>query len=160
MFSLLIIIHAASVLIAMGAGAKLVREIMTRSVSYTSFVHFLRYTLISDIIGLLFAGDGHLLSVRLLSMVSVFISGIVVLSWKFLRWKDIRRAIFASNLSILFGIHVQIAFYLILKHVFPSAWLGIPPKANTLISLIENIVALSYFVLALFATIRFRTREI
>lgn len=157
--SFLIIIHAASVLIAMGAGTRIVREILIRKVAFKTFVRFLGYTLISDIIGLLIPGDGHLLSVRSLSMISVFISGVVILSWKFLRWKDIRRAIFASNLTILFGIHVQVALYIILEHVFLSARLG-SSRADTLISSIENIVAVFYSVLALFATIQFRRREI
>jgi hypothetical protein len=64
----LVLVHSISILIAIGAGVKVLRGLLKGEASRRQCVSFLRYSLVSNLIGLAFPSDGQLLSSRPLSM--------------------------------------------------------------------------------------------
>lgn len=158
MLTVLICIHVVSILIAIGAGARVLRDLLNGAASRRRCILFLRFSLVSNMIGLIFPVDGQVLSIRLMSMICIYVSGMVALSWRYFRLRGAWRTVFAASLTVVFGMDVQIVLYRFLHSILPLAGLS-GPGVHSLALAIENVVAVAYFALAAVAAFRCRTGE-
>ncbi len=158
MMNLLIAVHAVFILGVSGTGVSVLRGLLIDGLTCKRLVRFLRITLVCDVLGVLFSFDGHLWSVRPLSMISVFMTGIVVVAWRLGHLKGIWRAVFSSVLTFIFGINIQIAIYRLLKCVLPLMATSASKQYELLFTL-ENIMVLASLLSAVAVTVHFRARQ-
>lgn len=154
----LVFVHSIFILITLGAGVKVLRGLLKGEASRRHCVSFMRYSLVSNLIGLAFPFDGHTLSARPLSMIAIYMTGLVLLSWKCFRLKGPWRAFFALGLTVVFGIDVQLILYHLLQCVLPFMGMS-HMRIDTAAFLIENAVILAYSALAVVTTYRCHSRE-
>lgn len=154
----LMFVHSILVLIAIGAGVRVLRGLLRGEASCRQCVSFIRYSLVSNLIGLAFPFDGRALSIRSLSMIAIYVTGLVLLSWKCFHLKGLWRAFFVLGLTVVLGIEVQLILYDFFQGAMPLVGMS-HMRINAAVFLIESAVILAYLTLAVVAAYRCRSRE-
>lgn len=158
MLIVFICVHSFLIALAIRAGLKVLCDLWNGQASCKRCVAFLRYSLAGNILGLVLPFDRQLLSVRLLSMICVYMSGMVALSWKGFHLRGLWRPVFVFSLTVVFGINVQIVLDYFFHGMLPFA--GLPgSEAYALALASETAVAVAYTALAAVTTLRCRARE-
>ena len=130
-------------LLAVGFGARVLFWLLSGEVLHSSVVYFLRSVLAASIIGL-FLTSHHFPTTQVVSMLSVYISGLAILAWKKFHLVGTWYSIFALSITVILYLSVIVAIAQPLDASSPSAVL-VPLLSNSTLALTQ------YIVMALFA---------
>jgi|SRR5579862_849826 len=141
--SLFNLVYVLCDLLAVGFGARVLFWLLSGEVLHSSAVYFLRSVLAASIIGL-FLTSHHFPTTQVVSMLSVYISGLAILAWKKFHLVGTWYSIFALSITVILYLSVIVAIAQPLDASSPSAVL-VPLLSNSTLALTQ------YIVMALFA---------
>lgn len=153
-------VYVACDLVAIGTGAAVVFGLLRGKLPGKVTVLFLRYALITSVIGLLFPFPHFALTQKeQISMVSVYVSGVAILAWRKYNLAGIWRSIFALATTIVLYLSVLAAIGQVFKHVtlFNSLVLE---QFKSPIFVIHVVITLFFVVLGVAASSRVHKRRL
>jgi hypothetical protein len=158
MSSIFTFVYAACDLVAIGTGVEVVLGMLRGTLRCKITALFLRYALITNVIGLLFPIPDLLLTQKeQISMVSVYVSGVAILAWRKYDFIGLWRSIFALSTTIVLYLCVLAAIGQVFRHVTLFNALVLR-EFKSPIFVIHVVVTLFFVVLGTVATSRFHEK--
>jgi len=158
MSSIFTFVYVACDLVAIGTGVAVISGLLRGKLLGKITALFLRYALITSVIGLLFPFPQLLLTQKeQISMVSVYVSGVAILAWRKYDFVGLWRSIFALSTTIVLYLCVLAAIGQVFRHVtlFNALVLG---EFKSPIFVIHVVVTLFFVVLGIAATSKFHEK--
>jgi len=143
-------------LVAIGTGAAVLFGLLTGALLQKWAVLFLRYTLATSVIGLLFPFPPLLLSQREeISILSVYASGVAILAWRKFHLVGAWRSVFALSATIVLYLSILGAISQAFRHV-PLFNALVLTQFKSPIFITHVLVMLLFVVLGIVAARKFR----
>ena len=155
--NILTYIHVALVLIAIGSGAIVLFGLLIGYLLDKWAVLILRCSLAASVTGLVFPFH-HLLPTHGVSMLSVYVSGAVILAWRKHHLSGIWRSIFAMTTTVVLYLNVVVAVTLIFKHMSSFRALA-PPQSEPTFLVTQFLVMVVFVVLGIRAVKGFHDKQ-
>lgn len=158
MSSIFTFVYIACDLVAIGTGAAVVFGLLRGKLLGEITVLFLRYALITNVIGLLFPFPHFLLTQKeQISTVSVYVSGVAILAWRKYNFAGIWRSIFVLSTTIV----LYLSVLAVIGQVFRRVTLFNAPileQFKSPIFVIHAAITLFFVVLGVAAARRFHEK--
>lgn len=148
--------YALCDLIAIGTGTIVLFGLLTGELLDKRATLFLRYTLATSIIGLLF--PLHALTfVQRCSMLTVYVSGMAILAWRKFHLSGLWRSIFALTITGVLYLNVAVAIDQAFDRIFRFTEMT-PPQSELTSRATQFLVMLLFGVIGIVAVKRFHGR--
>ena len=151
--SILTFLHVASALVAIGFGAIVLVGILRRELLNKWPVRFLECSLVTSVTGLLFPFH-RLLPTHWTYMLSVYLSGAAVLSWRKFHFAGVWSSIFAMSIPIVLYLDVLAVIVQVFKHT-PSLMALAPTLSEPPFLATEFVALMPFAMYSIFAAKRF-----
>jgi energy-converting hydrogenase Eha subunit C len=145
MSSILTFIHDSLSLIAIGTGARVLFGLLAGELSDKWAVRFLESSVLASVTGLPFS-TYHLLPMDKVSMLSIYVSGAVVLAWRKYHLAGVWCSIFAFATTVVLCLNVLVTTTQVFRFITTSQVLASAQAGPVLL-------ATQFFVVALFTVL-------
>jgi hypothetical protein len=154
--SILRFVHAVCDLLAIGAGTIVLFGLLAGELIDKWAVLFLRCTLATSVIGLLFQLHAFTL-VQRCSMLAVYASGVAILAWRKFHLSGVWRTIFALTITIVLYLNVVVAIDQVFDQMFRfTRWM--PAQFELTSRATQYVVMVLFAVIGIVAVKRFHSR--
>lgn len=150
------LVYVACDLLACGTGTAVLFGLLTGALFEKCAADFLRFALVASVIGLLFPYPHMLLTQRQeLSMLTVYLSGVVIVAWRKFHLAGAWRSAFVLSATLVLYLSVLAAIAQVFRHTpLPNVMALAQLKSPTLIA--HTVFLLLFLVLGVVAAREFR----
>jgi hypothetical protein len=154
--SILTCFHLLFALIAIGSGAIVVVGLLTQELLEEWAVRFLRCSLATSVIGLLFQlyPFHHLTSIHRASMVSVYLSGAAILAWRKFHLSGTWNSIFVMGIFFVLYLDVLVVIVQVFNHI-PSLTALAPTQSESPFVVTELVILMPFVIYGIVAAKKF-----
>ncbi len=156
--SILTFIHDSLSLIAIGTGARVVFGLLAGELSDKWAVRFLESSLLASVTGFPFSTH-HLLPMHEISMLSVYVSGAVVLAWRKYHLAGVWCSIFAFATTVILCLNVLVTITQVFRFITTSQVLA-PAQAGPLLLVTQFFVVAVFTVLGVLSVKKFHNNPV